>query len=74
MREDRERDIWFLGHDRPLPTRVVRRERLHPGSGIQGPAVIEQADTTILVYPEQTAEVDSSNNLSISGISEAYTL
>ena len=73
-REDRERDIWFLGHDRPLPTRVLRRERLHPGSGIQGPAVIEQADTTILVYPGQTAEVDASNNLSISGISEAYTL
>ena len=73
-REDRERDIWFLGHGRPLPTRVVRRERLHPGSGIQGPAVIEQADTTILVYPGQSAEIDSSNNLSVSGISEAYTL
>ena len=73
-REDRERDIRFLGHDRPLTTRVLRRERLRPGSGIQGPAVIEQADTTILVYPEQTAEVDPSNNLSIRGISEAYTL
>lgn len=73
-REDRERDIWFLGHDRPLTTRVLRRERLRPGSGIQGPAVIEQADTTILVYPEQTAEVDPSNSLSIRGISEAYTL
>ena len=73
-REDRERDIWFLGHDRPLSTEVLRRERLRPGSRIQGPAVIEQADTTILVYPGQTAEIDSSNNLSIGGISEAYTL
>ena len=73
-REDRERDIWFLGHDRPLSTKVLRRERLRPGGRIQGPAVIEQADTTILVYPGQTAELDSSNNLSIGGISEAYTL
>ena len=72
--EDREREMWFLGHDRPLPTKVLRRERLSLGSTVQGPAVIEQADTTIVIYPQQTAEVDQSNNLNISGISEAYTL
>ena len=71
--EDREREMWFLGHDRPLPTKVLRRERLRRGSTIQGPTVIEQADTTILVYPQQTAEVDRSNNLNIIGISKAYT-
>ena len=65
--------MWFLGHDRPLPTKVLRRERLRRGSTIQGPTVIEQADTTILVYPQQTAEVDRSNNLNIIGISKAYT-
>ena len=72
--DDRERDVWFLGHDHALSARVLRRERLSPGDKIAGPSVIEQADTTILVYPRQTAEVDRSNNLSVSGISEAYTL
>ena len=39
------------------------------GSG----AIIEQADTTTLVYPGQSAVVDEHYNLLIAGISEAYT-
>jgi hypothetical protein len=36
--------------------------------------VIEQADTTILIYPQQTAVVDDQSNLRITGVSEAYVL
>jgi N-methylhydantoinase A len=44
------------------------------GEAISGPAIVEQADTTMVVYPGQRAEVDSTGNLVITGISEAYTL
>ena len=67
-----ERDVWFLGAATPTATTIYRRERLRPGAHLAGPAVIEQTDTTILVYPGQTTTVDARNNLRISGISEAY--
>ena len=68
-----ERDVWFLGSDRALTTRIYQRDRLRPGMTIAGPAIIEQADTTSVVYPGQTASVDGGYNLLIGGISEAYT-
>ena len=69
-----ERETWFLGLDRPVRTVVLRRERLAPGAEVAGPAIVEQADTTVLVYPGQTAQVDALNNLVLNGISQAYTL
>jgi N-methylhydantoinase A/oxoprolinase/acetone carboxylase beta subunit len=68
-----EREAWFLGSDRALKTRIYQRDRLRPGLTIAGPAIIEQADTTTVVYPQQTAVVDARYNLLIGGISEAYT-
>ena len=68
-----ERDVWFLGSDRALTTRIYQRNRLRSGTKITGPAIIEQADTTSVIYPGQTAVVDTGYNLLISGISEAYT-
>jgi len=38
-----------------------------------GTMLVEQTDTTVLIYPGQTALVDDHRNLFISGISEAYT-
>ena len=69
-----ERETWFLGLDRPVRSVVLRRERLARGAEVAGPAVVEQADTTVLIYPGQTAQVDASNNLILNGISQAYTL
>jgi N-methylhydantoinase A len=68
------RDVWFLGNDAPLKTGIHPRASLAPGAAVLGPAIIEQADTTIVVYPGQRAELDPMNNLVITGISEAYTL
>ena len=68
------RDAWFLGIDKPVRTNVFTRASIVEGEAISGPAIIEQSDTTILVYPGQRAEVDRMGNLVISGISEAYTL
>ena len=69
----RESEVWFLGSERPLSTKIYGRDRLRPGVTIGGPAVVEQTDTTVLIYPGQTALVDDHHNLFISGISEAYT-
>ena len=68
------RQAWFLGNDRPVGTRVFDRDDLIAGTAVSGPAIIEQADTTILVYPGQSASPDQHNNLVITGVSEAYTL
>ncbi|MGH3443652.1 MAG: hypothetical protein ACRDUY_16720, partial [Nitriliruptorales bacterium] len=42
---------------------VVVRERLGAGDAVDGPAVIEGADTTCLVLPGQRAEVDAIGSL-----------
>ncbi len=42
---------------------VYRRESLLAGQCVRGPAVIDQLDTTTLVFPAQTAEVDRHGNL-----------
>jgi N-methylhydantoinase A/oxoprolinase/acetone carboxylase beta subunit len=66
------RNLWFLGRTGPTPCTALHRESLAPNERIVGPAAIEQADTTILVYPEQTATVDPAANLVITGTSTAY--
>ena len=45
---------------------VYRREALLAGHRVQGPAIIDQLDTTSLVFPDQSAEVDRYGNLIVS--------
>ena len=42
---------------------VYRRETLLAGHCLRGPAVVDQLDTTSLVFPEQSAQVDRYGNL-----------
>ena len=44
-------------------TRILRRESLGPGSVLEGPAIIEQLDTTTVLPPGFRALVDESGNL-----------
>ena len=67
------RDAWFLGLKSPIQTKIYSRASMLPNQAIAGPAIVEQSDTTILVYPGQVAKIDTMNNLKITGISEAYT-
>ncbi|MFK7963414.1 MAG: hydantoinase/oxoprolinase family protein [Burkholderiaceae bacterium] len=46
-------------------TPVYRREHLVTGQLINGPAIIEQMDTTVLVFPKDTCSVDARGNLII---------
>jgi N-methylhydantoinase A len=50
---------------RPMKTPVYDRGALQPGHKLSGPAVIEQMDTTTLVFPDDTLRVDGSGNLRI---------
>jgi N-methylhydantoinase A len=42
------------------------RGRLSAGLSVDGPAIVEQMDSTTLILPEQTAEVDRHGNLIVS--------
>ena len=48
-----------------LETPVYRRAALAPGQRIEGPAVLEQLDTTILVHPGDISTTDNWGNLVI---------
>lgn len=45
------RECWFLGHDRPFDTPVLDRQQADGVIEIAGPAIVQQEDTTVVVYP-----------------------
>jgi N-methylhydantoinase A/oxoprolinase/acetone carboxylase beta subunit/N-methylhydantoinase B/oxoprolinase/acetone carboxylase alpha subunit len=58
-----DRPVWFDGEW--LDTPVLRREILESGTVLEGPAVLEQLDSTILIEPDCHAEVDPFGNVII---------
>ncbi|MFZ4451683.1 hydantoinase/oxoprolinase family protein [Salibacterium aidingense] len=62
-----KRDIYFSEVEQPgyYESEIYQREQLHPGNVLQGPLIVEQMDTTILVLPEQTMKVDNYGNIII---------
>ncbi|MEL0114483.1 MAG: hypothetical protein VW835_22365, partial [Rickettsiales bacterium] len=55
----------FFEADAPHEAQIYHRGDLRPGHRIAGPAVVEQLDTTTLVYPGDRARVDTALNLII---------
>src|SRR6185369_9126592 len=57
------RRVWFdhTWHDTP----IHRRESLAPGATLDGPAIVEQLDTTTVIEPGDRARVDALGNLEI---------
>jgi N-methylhydantoinase A len=58
-----ERQVFFVGGWRATP--IFDRARLHANNAIDGPAVVEAPDTTILVNPGQRARMDRFGDLVI---------
>lgn len=58
---DRLRPCHFAGHTR-APTPIFRGEKLRPGARIAGPAIIEEATTTIVVPPGLSAALSAEGN------------
>ena len=54
-------DVSGTWHDTP----IYRRERLAVGARFDGPAIVEQLDSTTVVEPGDRVEVDASGNLII---------
>ncbi len=52
--------------DRWFDTRILDRASLGSGATVNGPAIVEQPDTTVVIDPGATAAVDSLGNLVIS--------
>jgi N-methylhydantoinase A len=52
------RAVYFETHDGYVDTPVYDGARVQPGNLIPGPAIIEEPDTTIIVYPGQEAMLD----------------
>lgn len=59
--EHPSRDVYF--HGAWVRTRVYDRARLCPGNRLQGPAIVEQLDSTVVLPPGHTATVDAWGNL-----------
>ena len=53
----------FPGAGKPLTTSFYRRSDLRPGHRIEGPAIVEQSDTTTAIPPGWRARVDRCSNL-----------
>jgi N-methylhydantoinase A len=58
-----QREVWFAEANGFVHCPVYDREKLFPGHEIEGPAVIEQMDTTTVVLDGMTAKVDPYLNL-----------
>lgn len=58
------RRVWFESGWQETP--IYRREQLPLGARFQGPAIVEQLDTTLVVEPQNLVEVDLHGNLILS--------
>jgi N-methylhydantoinase A len=58
-----ERRMFVEGETRLRAARVYDFDRMRPGDTVHGPAVIHSPITTIVVQPEQTANLDGHRNL-----------
>jgi N-methylhydantoinase A len=59
------RTVWFQGDSGPCETPVYSRDSLLAGAVIEGPAIVEQLDSTTPIPPGAVAEVDAWLNLRI---------
>jgi N-methylhydantoinase A len=60
-----KRLVRFDSVEEWLETPVYRREDLEAGASIEGPAIIEQLDSTVVIPPGSSSEVDDWLNIRI---------
>lgn len=59
------REVWFHGQTSALTTNIYDRDDLPAGLTIEGPAVIDQLDSTTVIPPNSTAYIDEWLNIQI---------
>jgi N-methylhydantoinase A len=58
----RHRTVWFDGHG-AAETPVYHRDDLPAGAALEGPAIVEQLDSTTVIPPGVSAKVDRFLNI-----------
>ena len=58
-----ERDVYFAEAGGFHTTPVLLRNRLAPGAHVDGPAIIEEAESTVVVGPGAAVTIDDAGNL-----------
>jgi N-methylhydantoinase A len=59
------RDVYFTEVGGMVACGVYDRYRLQAGNRVQGPAIIEEKDSTTVLHPGYAATVDTSGNMLI---------
>lgn len=59
------RSVWFAELDDFVDTRVLDRYLLSPGSTVRGPAVLEEQESTVVLGPGATGQVDKTGNITV---------
>ena len=57
-----EREVFFDEVGGFVKTNIYDRDRLAPGSSIDGPAILEGMDSTVLINPSWTGQIDEYGN------------
>jgi N-methylhydantoinase A len=63
--EETTREVVFDDPERPLKTRILWRPSLPSGTKVEGPAVIEEPNSTTLIHPGDMATVTPAGHLVI---------
>jgi N-methylhydantoinase A len=66
MPEPARRRAWFPESEGWTETAVYRRDALPAGARLQGPAIVEERESTTVLPPDMEAEVDTYGNLLVS--------
>ncbi len=66
---ENQREAYFEEYKSFVETPLYERTTLIPGQKLVGPAIVEQPDTTTVIYPNQVTEVDEWGNLIITATS-----
>lgn len=64
----RQQDVFIASQKRWFSCPVYTRDKLRAGHALTGPALVEEWDSTVLVLPEQTLQVDAYGNLILEAI------
>ncbi len=59
----RERRVWFEAEQDFVDSQVFHRSELLSGHVVEGPAIIEEFESTIVIPPSQRATVDETGNI-----------
>ena len=60
---DEKRSVIFNRGEQPVETSVYKRELLQPGMVFEGPAIVEERETTSVIRPGWNVEVGDNGSL-----------